>query len=433
MQDAVSPRSRWQLIRRGEFAKVWWSGTISSFGDWVSLFATLALGDQIGGGLGTLVPLVGRFVPAILFGPIGGVLTDRVNRKTIMLVADIGRGLLVLSLIFVRTLPQLFAVSFLIEILSLLRQPVRESLVPELVNENELIVANSLSVVSSYGVFPVGALVWSAFSKLPQWAGWDFSSPFTAGFLLDFVTFMISAAIVAVTTIPLRATVEGRVAWNWKAPFLDLAEGIRFVVGHRGVRVVIVGMAVTLFGSGAIITLGQTFARSFIFGDDSGFALLATAMGAGGAIGVMFVQRIDQTAIHRMVVFGAAIAMTGIALTSLAFATTAMAAAAFSFMFGFAAGIGYVVGVTYLQVGSAEAVRGRTFAALFLVARSALLVSMTVAALAAKFLHGRLPDPLDDGVRLIFVLGGAITVIAGLATLWIVREVFFPQLERDGA
>ena len=210
MHDAVSPRSRWQLIRRGEFAKVWWSGTISSFGDWVSLFATLALGDQIGGGLGTLVPLVGRFVPAILFGPIGGVLTDRVNRKTIMLVADIGRGLLVLSLIFVRTLPQLFAVSFLIEILSLLRQPVRESLVPELVNENELIVANSLSVVSSYGVFPVGALVWSAFSKLPQWAGWDFSSPFTAGFAVDFVTFMISAAIVAVTTIPLRATVEGR-------------------------------------------------------------------------------------------------------------------------------------------------------------------------------------------------------------------------------
>ncbi|MDH5423245.1 MAG: hypothetical protein OEY55_15700, partial [Acidimicrobiia bacterium] len=185
--------------------------------------------------------------------------------------------------------------------------------------------------------------------------------------------------------------------------------------------------------SGAIITLGQTFARSFIFGDDSGFALLATAMGAGGALGVMLVHRIDQTAVHRMVVFGAAIALTGTALGSLAFATTAMAAAAFSFMFGFAAGIGYVVGVTYLQVGSAEAVRGRTFAALFLVARSALLVSMTVAALAAKFLHGRLPDPLDDGVRLIFVLGGAITVVAGLATLWVVREVFFPQLERDGA
>jgi dTMP kinase len=250
--------------------------------------------------------------------------------------------------------------------------------------------------------------------------------------MVDFLTFMVSAAIVAFTVIPLRAPVEGREAWNWKAPFVDLAEGVRFVVGHKGVRVVIIGMAVTLFGSGAIITLGQTFARSFIFGDDSGFALLATAMGAGGAIGVMLVHRIDQAAVHRMVVFGAAIALTGTSLASLAFATTVMAAAAFSFMFGFAAGIGYVVGVTYLQVGSAEEVRGRTFAALFLVARSALLVSMTVAALAAKFLHGRFPDPLDDGVRLIFVLGGAITVVAGLATLWIVREVFFPQLERDG-
>lgn len=432
MDDRPAPRTRTQLLRRGEFAKLWWSGTVSSFGDWVSLFATLALGDQIGGGLGTLVPLVGRFVPAILFGPIGGILTDRANRKTIMLVADIGRGLLVLTLIFVRTLPQLFAVSFAIEILSLIRQPVRESVVPELVNENELIAANSLSVVSSYGVFPLGALVWSAFSKFPQWVGWDVASPFTAGFTIDFLTFMASAAIVAVTAIPIRSQAAGQETWNWKAPFVDLAEGIRFVVSHRGVRVVIIGMAFTLFGSGAIITLGQTFARSFIFGDDSGFALLATAMGGGAAIGVMLVNRIDRTALHRMVVFGVAITITGTAMVGLAFATTVIVGATFSFLFGFAAGIGYVVGITYLQVGSTEKVRGRTFAALFMVGRSALLVSMTVAALAATFLDGRFADPLDDGVRLIFVLGGAITVVAGFATLWVVREVLFPQLERDG-
>jgi MFS family permease len=431
MQDKQPSRTRSQLLRRGEFAKLWWAGTISSFGDWVSLFATLALGDLIGGGLGTLVPLVGRFVPAILFGPIGGVLADRVNRKTIMLVADVGRGFLVLSLILVRTLPQLFAVSFAIEILSLLRQPVRESVVPELVQQGELITANSLSVVGSYGIFPLGAIGWSALSKFPQWVGWDVESPFTAGFTLDFLTFMISAAIVAITSIPIRSPVAGRENWNWKAPFGDLAEGVRFVVGHRGVRVVIIGMSFALFGSGAIITLGQTFARSFIFGDDSGFALLATAMGGGGAIGIILVNRIDRAAVHRMVVFSAAITLTGTALAALAFSTTVVMAATFSFMFGLSAGIGYVVGITYLQMGSAEAVRGRTFAALFLVGRSALLVSMTVAAFAAKFLHGRFADPLDDGVRLIFVLGGAITVFAGVVTLWVVREVWVPRLGRD--
>lgn len=431
MRDQQIPRTRSQLLRRGEFAKLWWSGTISSFGDWVSLFATLALGDQIGGGLGTLVPLVGRFVPAILFGPLGGVLADRLNRKVIMLVADVGRGLLVLSLIFVTRLPQLFAVSFAIEILSLLRQPVREAVVPDLVSEDELIAANSLSVVGSYGIFPLGAVVWSAVSKLPKWAGWDLASPFTAGFIIDFATFMISAAIVAITVIPPRAVVEGRGRWNWKSPFVDLTEGIRFVVGHRGVRVVIIGMAVALFGSGAIITLGQTFARAFIFGDNSGFAILATAMGAGAAIGVTSVSRIDRTNIHRMVVFGAAIVITGVGLIALAFSTTAAAAAASSLAFGFAAGIAYVVGITYLHIGADDEVRGRTFAALFLVGRSALLVSMTVAAFAAKLLTGLFADPLDDGVRLIFVLGGAITIGAGFATLWVVREVFSPRLERD--
>ena len=431
MWDDEKTRSRTQLMRRGEFAKLWWSGTISSFGDWVSLFATLALGDQIGGGLGTLVPLVGRFAPAILFGAVGGLLADRVNRKVTMLISDVGRGLLVLSLIFVDSLPQLFAVSFAIEMLSLIRQPVREAALPQLVSEEELISANSLSVIGAYGVFPFGALAWSAMSKLPAWAGWDLASPFTVGFLLDFSTFMISAAIIAITAIPSQSVVTDREPWNWKRPFVDLWEGIRFVASHRGVRVVIVGMGLALFGSGAVITLGQTFARSFLSDDNSGFAMFATAMGAGAVLGVLLVKRIDEFALHRMVVFAIGITLTGGGLVALAFSETVITASISALLFGFPAGIAYVVGITYLHAGVDEQVRGRTFATLFLVARTALLVSMTVAAFAAEILDGRLNPPLDDGVRLLFALGGAITATSGLATLWLVREVLVPQLERD--
>ena len=412
-------------MRSGEFAKLWWSGAISSFGDWVSLFATLALGNMIGGSLGTLVPLVARFVPAILFGAVGGLLADRVNRKITMIVSDVGRGFLVLSLILVDSLPQLFAVSFVIEMLSLIRQPVREAALPHLVTEEELISANSLSVIGAYGVFPIGALAWSAFTKVPGWAGIDVS-PFTIGYVLDFVTFMLSAGIVALAVIPSHSLEEVQGGWSWKMPFIDLAEGFRFVLHHRGVRVVIVGLAVALFGSGAVITLGQNFARTFLAGDDSGFAILATALGAGGAVGVALVNRIDDFSIHRMLVFAMGLFGTGTSLVGLAFSASVLSGGIASFMFGYFAGIAYVVGLTYLHAGVDEEVRGRTFATLFLVARTALLVSMTAAAFGAALLNGRFDAPLDDGVRALFALGGTITAASGIATLWVVREVFQP-------
>lgn len=433
MSDEKSPRSRLRLATRGEFAKLWASGTISSFGDWVSIFATLALGDQIGGGLGTLVPLVGRFAPAILFGALGGLLADRVNRKLVMMLSDIGRAFLVLSLIAVDSLPQLFAVSFALEMLSLIRQPVREAVVPDLVEPEELVSANSLSVIGTYGVFPFGALAWTAFSKLPEWLDLQETTPFMFGFLLDFATFMISAAILAVTAIPSSSLHEAPERWDWKEPFKDLAEGVRFVVAHRGVRVVIVGLAVALFGSGALVTLGQNFSRSFLVGDTSGFAILATAMGAGGGLGVLTVNRIDQLALHRMVIFASGILATGLCLTGLAFSSSVTAAIVWAFGFGAAAGVAYVIGITYLHAGVDEEVRGRTFAALFLVARTALLASMTASAFAAALLDGRFAAPLDDGVRLLFAGGGAITASAGLATLWVVREVWIQQPDGPSA
>ena len=49
--------SSFALLRRGPFARLWYAGLLSSFGDWVALFATIALADSIGGVRGVLVPL----------------------------------------------------------------------------------------------------------------------------------------------------------------------------------------------------------------------------------------------------------------------------------------------------------------------------------------------------------------------------------------
>ncbi|MDH3306448.1 MAG: MFS transporter [Acidimicrobiia bacterium] len=422
-------RSRFQLVLRGQFARLWWAGAISSFGDWVSLFATLALGDMIGGGTGTLVPLLGRFIPGLLFGALGGVLADRLDRKRTMILTDVGRGALVLSLIWVQTLPQLFAISFVLEMLSLLRQPAREAAMPTVVDQPELLNANSLSVAAAYGSFPFGALGWSAISKLPDWLGWGESTTWVVGYTLDSLTFVLSALIVATMVVPLPAVTADRMAegrLDWRAPLRDLTEGWRFVVGHKGVRIVIFGMAAALFGGGAIVAQGQPFAREFLGGRNSGFAVLATALGAGAGLGVMSSTLLSRLPLHRTVLFAMSLFTTGASMLLLAFTSTVPGAVLWSFLLGFGAGLAYVVGFTYLHERVDDAVRGRTFAALFVVVRTALLVSMTVAAIGATALNGRLPAPLNDGIRTVFAIGGLVTASSGLATLWLVREVFTP-------
>lgn len=211
----------------------------------------------------------------------------------------------------------------------------------------------------------------------------------------------------------------------------DLVEGVRFVAGTRGIRVVILGMAVALFGGGALVTLGQVFSSQFLGGANSGFAVLSTSLGAGAGLGVIAIGWVERIPVHRTVVFASAITLSGASMAMVASTTTVGGAAVWSFVMGFSAGVAYVNGFTYIHQRVDDQLRGRTFAALFTVARTALLVSMTSAAFGSEFLDGRLPAPFNDGVRVVFLVGGVVIVVSGLATLWAVREVIGIQIPTE--
>ncbi len=215
------------------------------------------------------------------------------------------------------------------------------------------------------------------------------------GYTLDSLTFFVSAALVASMRLdaaggePRSRKSAGRL--DWRAPVRDLADGIRFVVTHRGIRVVIFGMATALFGGGALVAFGQVFASNFLGGANSGFAILSTSLGAGVGLGVIAIGWIDRIPVHRTVTFGSAVALCGAAMASVAASTTVGGGALWAFLMGFSAGVAYVNGFTYIHERVDDELRGRTFAALFTVARTALLISMTSAAFGATA-AGRIPS-----------------------------------------
>ena len=78
-----------KIFSKSQFSLLWWSGTISSFGDWATLFASVALASYIGTESGNseltaVVPLVAIIIPALL-SSFDGLIADRFYKKLVII------------------------------------------------------------------------------------------------------------------------------------------------------------------------------------------------------------------------------------------------------------------------------------------------------------------------------------------------------------
>ncbi len=425
------------LITRGPFARLWWSQAISSLGDWVALFASFALAARIAGGgsaagIGILVPLVARILPGLFLGVVAGVIADRWNRKLTMIVCDVGRSVLALSLIFVNSFRILFVVTFFTELLSIIRQPAREALVPTLIPSRHLLTANGLSLLSNYGTAPIGSALFAGLSalgsRLPDFG--SFGPSIASAFVFDSFTFLVSAVVVLTTTIPrleLPRARRAKGALDFRAPLRDLVEGFRFVARSGPIRRMILGMAAGLFGGGALLVIGQPFAEQVLRATDSGYGLIVTALGVGVGLGMLGVTVLGRAITRGQVVFALSLLCTGIAIVFTGFSNTVLTAAGWTLLTGLGTGTAYVTGFTQLHLSVTDPLRGRTFAAMFSFGRTALLISFGLAGVGAAALDGVFAGELNEGIRAVIVLGGLVVVLAGSAVLWATRREFSPS------
>ena len=93
----TQPATFKDLLTHPAFSKLLAAQTMSSLGDWVGFVAVAALVKRLGGDVGAYAVagvMVARMLPALLFGPIAGVLVDRMDRKKMMIVADLSRAAL---------------------------------------------------------------------------------------------------------------------------------------------------------------------------------------------------------------------------------------------------------------------------------------------------------------------------------------------------
>lgn len=425
------PESGAQLIRKGPFARLWWASTVSSLGDWVTLFATFSLAAELAGNganatLAILVPLVARFLPGVIIGVIGGVVADRWDRKRSMIVADFGRAILVMVLVFVGNFRDLFLITFAIEVLSLMRQPAREAVVPQLVPAQHLMAANGLNLLGAYGTAPIGAAMFALFARIGEELFQVFSSSaaISSAFAFDAVTFLVSGTItlfIPIESVVLSKDRRAAGALDLGAPLRDMAEGFRFVARYTAVRRMVLGMAIGLFGGGALFVLGQPFSKQVLLAGDTGYGIVVTVLGVGVALGMGVMTALGRRVERREAVFAAALVIAGVSIAFAAYTETVAGASGWVFVAGVGTGIAYVTGFTHLHAVVTDDIRGRTFAALYASARLALLGSFALAAVGAATLNDILPGPMSSAIRAIIFVSGLTVGLSGAGTLWSVR------------
>ena len=431
-QEPPIPDAPWRVFGSKSFFRLWLAQVVSSLGDWIGLIAILAIAARVSDNTGAAVSLVmlTRVLPGFLLGTVGGVMIDRFDRRKVMVFCDIGRACLLLMLPFVENLGGLLLISLGLEIFTLMWGPAQAASVPNLVPDEQLASANSLSLAASYGTFPIASVIFSLLAALATVLGaFNIVSSFRVdqevlALFFDAMTFLVSAAIVWRLPIPRREREStGRI--DWTETFREVKEGLQFVSKHALVRGVMLGLGFGLIGAGAMIPLGPSFAQEVLEGGSAAFGVLMTALGFGAATGVVTLLWL-QGRLPRITVFCFGVIGTGVFLV-LAASFSALAPAAFLIGgVGACAGTTYVTGFTVLQESVSDELRGRTFATLYTVVRLCLLISLTVSPLFADFWDWVTRALLDNqaitvgpysyalpGVRIALWCGGLITLVAG--------------------
>ena len=359
------------------FRRLWIALSLSSLGDWLSLLALTALAAKLaGGGQAAQNAAVGgvwltSLLPALILGPLAGAVADRFDRRMNMIVGDVLRAVLYLSiplnlqLHVVNQLTWMYTVQFLASCASLFWTPAKDATIPNLVPPEKLEQANQLSLLTTYGTAPIAGLVFGLLELISRALG-SISGYFTTDFnqvnlalYFNVATFVVSAlTIMALKEIPRR-----RRSGEISAPSVakTIVEGWRFIGKTRVVRGIVIGMVGAFAAAGVVVGFGPVYITDTLNGGQAGWGIVFAAIFVGLAAGMFLGLRIMR-GFSRRRLFGLSIAFAAIPLALIALIPNLVVVTVLVVVLGACAGVAYVTGYTIVGSEVDDQTRGRVFA-----------------------------------------------------------------------
>jgi MFS family permease len=386
-------------LRLPGFRLLFCSTLASSLG---TLLAQIALAidvkDRTNSGLWVGAVLVVGFLPTILVGLTLGPLIDRLERRKLMVGADLVRAVVFFALVFVGSAGGIVALAFVAGLATGFFRPAVYAGIPNLVSEEDLPHANALLQAvenASWAIGPIlGGLLTAATS--PHAAYW-----------INAVSFLISAALIV--RIPARllqsATALTRGHWT------DLKDGFRAVLESRILLAVLLAWGFAGLGIGSVSVSEVFLANNTFHAGDFGYGLLFGGIGTGLVIGSFWSSSI-QARLGIARTYGIAIAVMGIGFGLGSLAPDVWVAALCCVVGGIGDGVAIVCNALLVQTGARDEIRGRALTVL-------MSGTMLVQAIGTILAGALMPA---DGARWVWGAGGIVFLIASVIGYLLARE-----------
>lgn len=387
----VSFASYAQLLRGNRnFRRLWMAQMVSEIGDWFYTLAIYNLLLQLTGRAGSVaLALVLGVLPQTLIGPTTGVVNDRLRRKQVMIAADIGRTLIVLCMLLIGARNKLWLIYALLVAETLLAaffEPARNAVIPNIVERDNVVVANTLSSTTWSMNLMVGATLGGVVAAL---LGRN------AVFLLNALSFVVSAVLIWGMRFA-EPHADGGHPFRLRelVDFSPILAGIRYVRAHVRLRSAIF----VKFGN---LVIGPSWVLFTVMGQNEfavrwhgmspergaflGMSLLLGARGVGALLGPVLSAGWAGHHQHRLeaAIFWGYLA-TAAGYTLLGASGHLWQACLCVAVAHFGSSIVWVFSTTLLQMQSDDKFRGRVFAA------DLGLCMFTIA--AGAYLAGRFVD-----------------------------------------
>ena len=399
-----------RLFRNRSFRALWLGQFVSIFGDRLHYLALLALimerardprnpAPEL-----ALVPAV-SFLPTILIVPLAGALVDSWNTRTVLLVSDFIRGCLVLLMIPAALnggLPAALALVFLLYFANSFFLPARSAILPDIVEEGDLVEANSLATLAGVAATIAGAALGGI---LVERAGWRW------GFAFDAATYFVSVGFLAAVRPrtherrPLPATWTG----VYRAVAGDVREGARLTLTNRAVLGPILALVLLWAAGGALHVAGTVLLRQRMSAFFSGTGGVLAAIGFGMVAGTLFTAWGGRLWPARLLI-AIGLGGTGVALAIFTRAASFPALAAVAFTAGIFVAVLLVTTESAVQRAVGPGARGRVFALRDFSTRVAVLASAGL--LGISLGRGWLaPESVVAGAGVMLVAAGVAALV----------------------